>query len=137
MTDASATVSAPSTEPLLAAILEVESLTHEELAKLIVGMRAKDAHQTALIQDLGATAVRLEGERNTAQADLRAAERERANLMASHVREVGGLQDRLMQAQIVAAEMRGRLSEARGNQMVRRGDLVPDNLRVYDDGVPF
>lgn len=122
---------------VLAAIVEVESLTHEELAKLIVGMRAKDAHQAALINDLSATAVRIEGERNAAQADLRAADRERGNLLASHRQEVSSLQDRLVQAQIIAAEVRGRLAEARGNQLVRRGDLVPDNLRVYDDGVPF
>ena len=37
-----------------------------------------------------------------------------------------------------ASELRGRLKEARANQLVRRGDIATDRLPdPYDDGIPF
>jgi len=76
-------------------------------------------------------------------ADLRTQLRTMTSERDSAQRARDRLRDEVVQARDYACELRGRLKEIRGNQMVRRGDLVsrdefgPLPGDPYDDEVPF
>lgn len=53
-------------------------------------------------------------------------------------RQMNNARSDLDKARGAACELRGRLTEARANQLVRRGDIVtPNSPDPYDDGIPF
>ena len=91
---------------------KVENVASERLAALDRALAKHDA---------------LRGDMRTVEAERNIFKRERDRL-----------QGQAEAAQSAASELRGRLKEARANQLVRRGDIIdPGMPNPYDDGVPF
>lgn len=109
---------------------DTQPLTYEQIAEALSVERAN-------VDRLTARLIQVEGQREDAKADLRAANRERDNADARHRQAVERLEGQVRGAREAAAEMRGRLREARSNQMVRRGDLAANPYGPSDDEVPF
>lgn len=115
---------------------EIAGMAEPDIARLILRERGHsravrhiaDERLTALDR-MRDRATRFEGEAKAAQAEVRIYSSDRDNLRRQ-----------LDHAQGAAMEMRGRLLESRGAQMVRRGDFdMPDLPKVYAgwEEVPF
>jgi septal ring factor EnvC (AmiA/AmiB activator) len=109
---------------------EAPPLTYEQIADALAAERTN-------VDRLTTRVTKAEGERDDAKADLRVVNRERDNVAARHRQDVDRLEGQLRIAREAAAEMRGRLREARSNQMVRRGDLATNPYGPTDDEEPF
>lgn len=134
MTDA-AQPSSPD-EPFEAVVAEIAGMSDADVARLILRERGHSREvrsiadeRLAALDRMRDKASRFEGELKAAQTEARIYSNDRDNLRRQ-----------LDNAQGAAMEMRGRLLESRGAQMVRRGDFdMPDLPKVYAgwEEVPF
>lgn len=123
--------------PPAAADDDFSRMSHAELLEAARREQARAIQESANVDRATANLRAAEDQIVAAKEREREARRHAERVADNDRSRIGDLENKLRIAREAAAEMRGRLREARSNQMVRRGDIATNPYASPDDEVPF